>query len=95
MNFWGVLVGRETTLDDAEENLGKPDEAEADDLRYHVSRCAMRWILSYRMSRSNNTQIAQVRLILILAIALEVTTSKPGWGILVAIARAFGIQLPQ
>lgn len=88
-----VLLGREPKLDDAEENLGKPDEQEAKDLKYHVSRCALRWIMSYRMSRSNNVQIAQTRMLLIIAIMVEVLTSAPAMRVWAMLAKAAGINL--
>ena len=71
MNWLDVLLGREQSLNQAEEELGKPDEVEATNLSYHVHRCAARWILSFRMSRSNNSQLMQLRLLVFILLALE------------------------
>jgi hypothetical protein len=71
MNLLDVILGKEPSLNDAEESLGKPDHMEADNLSYHVEKCATRWVLSYRMSRTNNAQIAQVRLFVVALLVLE------------------------
>ncbi|WP_298800079.1 hypothetical protein [uncultured Devosia sp.] len=71
MTFIDVFLGRPPALDQAEEDLGKPVEAEANDLALHVERCAQRWAMSYRASRQNHAQLAQIRAImLIVAVAL-------------------------
>lgn len=93
MSMLDVLLGRVPEMDQAELNLGKPDEEEAKNLRYHVSRCALRWILSFNMSRANNVQIAQLRLLLIIAIVVNIAVSAPALKIWLAIAKAFGLPL--
>jgi hypothetical protein len=65
MNIIDILFGRPVELDAAEEELGKPDEAEEYDLPLHVQRCAKRWALSYRASKHNAAQLAQIRYLLI------------------------------
>lgn len=64
MSFLDVLFGTAPELDQAEEDLGKPVEAEATNLALHVERCAQRWAMSYRASKANHSQLSQIRLIL-------------------------------
>ncbi len=71
MSLLDVVLGRELSVDNAEETLGKPDDVEAHDLAYHVQRCAARWVMSYRLSRANNYQIAQVRFLVVVVICIE------------------------
>lgn len=78
MNWIDVILGREPALDQAEEDLGKPDELEAASLPHHVDRCAKRWSLSYRLSRSNHAQLAQVRLFLAILIIFMAANSPIG-----------------
>jgi len=66
MSIVDVLLGRSAALDDAEEALGKPLEAEEHDLSLHVQRCAQRWAMSYRASKCNSAQLAQIRLFLLI-----------------------------
>lgn len=77
MDILDVVLGRVPSLDEAEEELGRPEEAEAHDLPLHVSRCAKRWALSYRLSRGNSNQLSQMRLlVIILIIAVALTNPK-------------------
>lgn len=76
MGFLDLILGRtKFRLDEAEEELGKPDKAEAHDLPLHVSRCALRWALSYRQSKDNNAQLAQQRVFIILILVIEAARS--------------------
>lgn len=77
MNILELIMGREPALDQAEEDLGKPDEAEAHDLPMHVGRCAMRWRMSYRLGKYNGAQLAQIRVLLLIVIVYLVLTSEP------------------
>lgn len=85
MNLIDVIVGRASSIDDAEEELGKPDDMEAKDLPLHVYRCGKRWALSYRLSRNNSAQLAQIRVLLAIAGVIGVVDSPPGqklWALL-------------
>lgn len=77
MSILDVLLGRPISLDEAEEALGRPEKEEATDLSLHVSRCAKRWALSYRASRSNSAQLSQIRFFLILVGLLMVLNWPP------------------
>jgi hypothetical protein len=66
MNILDAILGRTPQLEEIEEELGKPDTAESYDLNLHVERCARRWLFSYRASKSNSAQLAQLRLILLI-----------------------------
>jgi hypothetical protein len=72
-----VLLGRSAALDEAEEALGKPLEAEEYDLSLHVQRCAQRWAMSYRASKCNSAQLAQIRLFLLLAAIIAAAYIPP------------------
>lgn len=72
MSILDVILGKSISLDEAEEELGRPDKAEETDLALHVTRCAKRWALSYRASRNNSAQLAQVRLMLAVITAIAV-----------------------
>jgi hypothetical protein len=78
MNIFDALLGRSITMDEAEEELGKPEVAEEHDLPLHVQRCAKRWALSYRASKNNSAQLSQIRIILILMILYGLATT-PHW----------------
>ena len=73
-----ILFGRSIPLDEAEEDLGRPDKAEAQDLSLHVSRCAKRWALSYRATQNLSAQLARIQLILI-ALAIYALASAAHW----------------
>ena len=77
MDLLDVLFARPISLDEAEEALGRPEAEEEDDLALHVSRCAKRWAMSYRASKHNSAQIAQLRLLLVIGIAAMVILSPP------------------
>lgn len=77
MGLLDVVMGKAVSVDDAEEALGRPDQAEAHDLALHVDRCGKRWALSYRASRNNSAQLAQIRLILALLAGYLILNSPP------------------
>lgn len=77
MSLVDVILGRSPTLDEAEEALGRPLEAEELDLSLHVQRCAQRWAMSYRASKSNSVQLAQIRLILLVVAVVAAAYSPP------------------
>jgi len=77
MNFLDALLGREPELDQAEEDLGKPVEAEASNLALHVERCALRWAMSYKASKANHAQLAQIRIILLCGAVYLAARSYP------------------
>ena len=72
-----VLLGRSAALDAAEEALGRPIEAEEHDLSLHVQRCAQRWAMSYRASKCNSAQLAQIRLFLLIGAIIAATYIPP------------------
>lgn len=78
MNIIDAFLGRAPSIDEAEEELGRPDTIEMLDLKVHVERCAKRWIMSYRASKHNSTQLTQIRIILLMMILYGVLTS-PHW----------------
>lgn len=82
MPWLDVFFQREPALDDAEERLGMPDELEATSLRHHTERCALRWILSYRSSKSNNAQLRQLKIVGFLILIVMILTSNPATKIL-------------
>lgn len=75
MPLLDVIMGRSGPLDEAEEELGKPVKAEEHDLALHVERCAQRWALSFRASKNNGAQLAQIRLILAALVIYLLVTS--------------------
>lgn len=77
MKLLDVLLGTTISLDQAEEELGKPEKEEETDLALHVSRCAKRWALSYRSSRNNCAQLQQIRLILLILAASAIMYWPP------------------
>lgn len=72
-----TFLGRAPALEQAEEDLGKPLEAEAHNLNLHVIRCAQRWQMSYRTSKENSAQLAQLRLIVLVIGIVMVLTQQP------------------
>ena len=76
-------------LEEAEEELGKPDPLEESDLALHVGRCAKRWRFSYIQARDTKRAVDQLRLLLFLVIVLMILNSRPE--IAKALARFFGI----
>lgn len=87
MNIFDALLGRSITMDEAEEELGKPEEAEENDLPLHVQRCAKRWAMSYRASKNNSAQLGQIRIILILMILYGLVVT-PHWDKVATILQA-------
>lgn len=77
MNIVDIILGRAPSLEEAEEELGKPEMAEADNLALHVERCAKRWAMSYRASKENSAQLAQLRMLILLAALVLVITQPP------------------
>lgn len=77
MTLIDVFMGKAPALEAAEEDLGRPEEAEAIDLNLHVERCAKRWLYSYRASKANCAQLAQLRLILLVMAIAEILTQPP------------------
>jgi hypothetical protein len=77
MNLVDMILGRAPSLEEAEEELGRPDMAEAEDLKLHVGRCAKRWAMSYRASKENSAQLAQLRLIALLVAIVMMITQPP------------------
>jgi hypothetical protein len=77
MNLVDVFLGRAPSLEEAEEELGKPEMAEATDLKLHTERCAKRWLFSYRASKANSAQLAQLRLILLVMGITMLLTQPP------------------
>lgn len=77
MSVLDVLLGRAPELDMAEEDLGKPVEAEATDLALHVERCAQRWAMSYRASKANHAQLSQIKLLLLIFAVFLMAKSYP------------------
>lgn len=75
MSILDTLLGRPPSLDEAEEELGQPGAEEAVDLPLHVARCGKRWKLSYRLSQTNNAQLTQLRLILLVIFVYLVATN--------------------
>jgi hypothetical protein len=82
MPLLDVILGCEPAFDRAEEDLGKPDELEATSLSHHINRCALRWSMSYRASRSNSAQLRQLRFFMVILAILLVLTSNPATKIL-------------
>lgn len=85
MTLMDVILGKSITLDEAEEELGRPDKAEETDLPLHVGRCAKRWAMSYRASKNNAAQLAQIRAVLIGTLAVLAFYSPPAQKIIALI----------
>lgn len=74
-------------LEDAEEELGKPDAAEAADLATHVRKCAQRWSVLNRQNKelmgdmlllANGVETLRVFLLVLVLLALINTSSNVG-----------------
>jgi hypothetical protein len=76
-----LFIGRVQRLDDAEDELGTPSEAEAKDLALHVARCPTRWTLVYRMQRAASGERTQIKFILFRLVAVMLVYVGPGSGV--------------
>jgi hypothetical protein len=71
-----ALSGNEN-LDEAEEELGRPEALEESDLALHVGRCAKRWKFSYIQARETKRAVDQLRLLVLLVILLMGLNARP------------------
>jgi hypothetical protein len=71
-----ALPGTEN-LEEAEEELGKPDPLEEGDLALHVGRCAKRWKFSYIQAKETKRAVDQLRALMFLVIVLTVLNARP------------------
>lgn len=92
MGILDVLLAKPIALDQAEEELGRPDKAEEGNLTLHVERCAKRWALSYRASKQNSAQLNQIRAFLIFAVIIALIYSPPLQHLASAVAAVMGLQ---
>jgi hypothetical protein len=85
------LFGRwgSASLEEAEEELGKPEPSEESDLRLHVGRCAKRWTFSYIQGRETKRAVDQLRALVLLVFILTILNARPE--IAKAITAVFGI----
>ena len=65
------------SLEEAEEELGKPDALEESDLALHVGRCAKRWTFSYIQGRETKRAVDQLRVLVLLVIVLTIVNARP------------------
>jgi hypothetical protein len=65
------------SLEEAEEELGKPDPLEENDLALHVGRCAKRWTFSYLQGRETKRAVDQLRILVLLVIILTIVNARP------------------
>ena len=78
MNIFRLLaVSGTESLEEAEEELGKPDPLEEGELALHVGRCAKRWKFSYIQAKETKRAVDQLRALVLLAIVLTVLNTRP------------------
>ena len=70
-------VSGHRSLDEAEEDLGKPEPLEESDLRLHVARCAKRWTFSYVQGRETKRAVDQLRVLVLLVVILTLVNARP------------------
>ena len=90
MNVFRMFALSENgNLDEAEEELGKPDPLEESDLALHVGRCAKRWKFSYLQARDTKRAVDQLRVLVLVVILLMIFNARPE--ITKAVASILGI----
>jgi hypothetical protein len=78
MNVFRLLaLSGNDSLEDAEEELGKPDPLEESDLALHVGRCAKRWTFSYIQGRETKRAVDQLRVLVLVVIILMIVNARP------------------
>lgn len=68
------VLNRQTREDEAD--LGAPDESEADDLKHHVGRCALRFRFLARGQGAQATRLQRIEVILF-GIAIWLFATSP------------------
>ena len=78
MNMFRLFaLSASESLEEAEEELGKPDSLEESDLALHVGRCAKRWRFSYIQARETKRAVDQLRVLVLLVILLTGLNARP------------------